>query len=243
MTDLIKEEIYVNADMFAYVSRPKNAEKTPALIVIQEIFGVNDAMRVLCDRYAEAGYTAICPDLFHRIEKRVNITDKTEAEMQKAFDLFGKFDIDAGIRDVAETITYARALPYTTEKAGAVGYCLGGFLAYLTATRTDANASVSYYGVKIDTALDEAKNINAPLLLHIAGDDQFVSPEAQEKIVAGLENVSFVETHRYPGAEHAFARPEGVHFNATHAEKANGLTASFLRKHLFQDHLSVRKQA
>ena len=125
--------------------------KGPAIIVIQEIFGINQVMRDICDDLAASGYRAICPDLFWRIEPGIELTDKTDAEWKQAFDLFGKFDPDKGVEDIAATIAYARN--EGAGKVGAVGFCLGGLLAYLTACRTDCDASVGYYGVGIQDRL------------------------------------------------------------------------------------------
>ncbi|MFW5660121.1 MAG: dienelactone hydrolase family protein [Oceanicaulis sp.] len=202
----------------------------PALIVIQEIFGVNQVMRDLVDDYADQGFRAICPDLFWRIEPGVNITDQTQEEWDKAFDLFGKFDVDAGIKDIAATLDYARRAG--NGKAGAVGYCLGGLLAYLTACRTDADACVGYYGVNIHEKLGEAKNIHQPLMLHVAGQDQFVPKEAQQQVMDGLSDNGHVTIHHYPERDHAFARQGGEHFHAEDADLANTRTRAFLQQHL-----------
>ena len=202
----------------------------PVLVVLQEIFGVNQVMRDLCDEYAAQGYTAICPDLFWRIEPGIQITDKTEEDWQKAFDLMGQFDVDAGVRDIAATIAHARA--NGADKVGAVGYCLGGQLAYLTACRTDADACVGYYGVNIQNLLDEAKLISHPLMLHIAGKDEFVPPEAQGQIMDTLSKHGLVTVHHYAERDHAFARPGGAHYHAEDAELANGRSLNFLNKNL-----------
>jgi len=202
----------------------------PALIVIQEIFGVNQVMRDLVDGYADQGFRAICPDLFWRIEPGVTITDKTKAEWDKAFDLFGKFDPDLGVKDIAATLDYARRVG--TGKVGAVGYCLGGLLAYLTACRTDADACVGFYGVNIQERLDEADDIHKPLMLHMAGEDGFVPKAAQKQIVDGLDSNGHVTIHSYPGRDHAFAREGGEHFDAADADLANTRTRAFLQQHL-----------
>src|ERR1700743_1049777 len=107
-------------------------------------------MRGVCDDLATRGYLAICPDLFWRIEPGIDITDQTEAEWQRAFALFNAFDVDAGVKDIAATIATVRQDPGCNGKVGAVGFCLGGTLAYLTATRTDSDATVGYYGIGID---------------------------------------------------------------------------------------------
>jgi carboxymethylenebutenolidase len=206
------------------------AGEGPAVLVLQEIFGVNHVMRDICDDLADQGYKAICPDLFWRIEPGIQITDKTEAEWKQAFDLFGKFDIDAGLRDIAATVDYARRSG--TGKVGALGYCLGGQLAYLTACRTDADACVGYYGVNIQERLEEAAKIDKPLMLHVAGKDQFVPPEAQKQIMDGLSDHSFVSIHVYPDQDHAFARVGGEHYDATAAGLANTRTRAFFQEHL-----------
>ncbi len=202
----------------------------PAIIVIQEIFGVNAVMRDLCGWLAGEGYTAICPDLFWRIEPNIQLTDKTEEEWARAFELYQAFDPDAGVKDIAATIAHARR--EGAAKVGAVGYCLGGFLAYLTAARTDADASVGYYGVGIQRALDESNTITKPLLLHIAGQDEFVPPEAQAEIHAALDRHGHVTLHDYAGRDHAFARRGGAHYHDADAQTANARTLAFFKEHL-----------
>src|SRR3954463_5632924 len=139
----------------AYVARPAKP-KAPAVVVIQEIFGVNQVMRDVTDGLAAQGYLAICPDLFWRIEPGIDITDQSEAEWKRAFELFNAFDVDAGVQDIAATIDAIRADPACSGKVGAVGFCLGGLLAFLTGTRTDVDAAVAYYGVGIEGRVAEA---------------------------------------------------------------------------------------
>jgi carboxymethylenebutenolidase len=212
----------------AYISKPA-VPNGAALVVIQEIFGVNDVMRELADSYAAQGYLAIVPDLFWRIEPGISITDKTPEDMTRAFDLFGKFNVDNGIADIQTTLDYARTLG---SKVGAVGYCLGGLLAYLTACKTDVDASVSYYGVSIEKQVDQASKITKPLLLHVASEDKFVSKEAQSAIEAAASANFLMTMHLYQGLDHAFARPGGEHFDAQGAKLANDRTAAFFSEHL-----------
>lgn len=209
----------------AYVATPESGAG-PAIVVIQEIFGVNKVMRDIADGLAAQGYVAVCPDLFWRIEPGVDITDKTPEEWQKAFDLYGKFNVDTGVEDIQATISAIRPLA-ANGKVGAVGYCLGGLLAYLTATRTDADAAVSYYGVGMDQKLDEADGLRAPLLMHVAEEDKFVSKEAQSAIGSRLASVPGATVHFYPGLDHAFARVGGEHYDQDGADLANGRTARF----------------
>jgi carboxymethylenebutenolidase len=123
-------------------------------------------------------------------------------------------------------------LPGCSGKVGSVGYCLGGKLAYLMATRSDSDCSVSYYGVGIDGALGEAGKIRKPLLMHIAAKDQFVPQEAQAKIKQALAANGNVTIHVYEGCDHAFARVGGAHWNAAAAQLANDRSAAFFKKHL-----------
>ena len=214
-----------------YLSTP-SAGTGPGVVVIQEIFGVNAVMRGVADALAARGYLALCPDLFWRLKSGVQLTDKTKAEWDQAFALMNKFDPDAGVKDIQATITQLRSMPGCTGKVGAVGYCLGGLLAYLTAARTDSDASVGYYGVNVQTKLDEAKNIKRPLMLHIASKDQFVLPEAQRKITEALKGNPLITIHTYPEMDHAFAREGGEHYDKACADLANGRTATFFRQHL-----------
>lgn len=217
-----------DGDFSAYLAKPK-AAKAPAIVVIQEIFGINADMRKTCDDLAAAGYIAICPDLYWRQEPNVELFDKTEADWQKAFALYKAFDVDAGIRDIAATIAYARKLDGNTGKVGVMGYCLGGLLAYLSAARTDSDASVAYYGVGIDKNVDEAKRINRPLLMHIAVEDEYVSKEAQKVMRDALLDHPKVEMHSYQGMNHAFARNNGIHYDKANADRANSRTMDFFR--------------
>jgi carboxymethylenebutenolidase len=214
-----------------YLATPKNG-KGPGILVIQEIFGVNQVMRDITDGFAAQGYVALCPDLFWRQEPGIQLTDKTEAEWARAFQLYQGFDEAKGVNDLKASLAHLRGLPACTGKAGSVGYCLGGKLAYLMATRSDADCNVGYYGVGIDKALDEASKITRPLMLHIAEKDEFCPPEAQAQIKAVLGKNPKVTIHSYPGLGHAFARPGGEHYDKAAAETANQRTAAFFKQHL-----------
>lgn len=203
----------------------------PGILLIQEIFGVNKVMRDLADGYAKQGYTVLCPDLFWRQEPGIQITDKTQAEWNRAFELFKGFDQAKGVDDLIATLAHLRTLP-GARKAGCVGYCLGGQLAYLMATRSDVDCSVSYYGVGIDGLLGEAKDIKKPLLMHIAEKDKFVPAEAQAKIKQVLSGNSHVTMYTYAGQDHAFARVGGEHYSKAAADEANRRTADFFKKNL-----------
>jgi carboxymethylenebutenolidase len=215
----------------AYLAQP-TSNKGPGIVVIQEIFGVNAVMRGICNELAAQGYFALAPDLFWRIEPNIQITDKSEAEWKKAFELYQKFNVETGVKDIQATITHLRGVPGAGPKIGAVGYCLGGLLAYLTATRTNVDAAVGYYGVGIETHLAEKDKIKKPLLLHIAAKDQFVPPAAQAQIVDAFKGSSLVSTYVYPKVDHAFARMGGQHYDKEAADLANKRSADFFKTHL-----------
>ncbi|HEX9463056.1 MAG TPA: dienelactone hydrolase family protein [Alphaproteobacteria bacterium] len=224
--------IQTNGGTFeAYVSNKKNVAG-PGLLLIQEIFGVNKTMRELADDMSLLGYVVVCPDIFWRIKPGIQLNNYTPDEWKQAFELFQKFDADKGAEDLKTTLAHMRRMPEVTGKVGCVGYCLGGKLAYLMMTRSNIDCGVSYYGVGIQDLLDEAKNIKNPYLMHIAGKDQFVPSEAQQKIINALKGNKCVTINVYPDQDHAFARVGGDHYDKEAATQANERTAAFLKQHL-----------
>lgn len=215
----------------AYVALPATTPAA-AILVAQEIFGVNQVMRDVCDWLAGEGYIACCPDIFWRIEPGIQLTDKTQAEWDRAFELFGLFDVDKGIEDLKATLAHLRGLEACNGKAGSVGYCLGGKLAFLMATRSDADCNVSYYGVGLDALLEESGNISKPLLMHIAAKDQFFPPEAQEKVIAALTDHPQVALQVYRDQDHAFAREGGEHYDKAAADLANARSLACFKENL-----------
>lgn len=215
----------------AYLAIPRSG-RGPGVLVLQEIFGVNETMRDICDWLASEGFTALCPDLFWRIEPGIKLNSESETGLTRAFELFGLFNHDTGILDIQASLAKLRTLDSCTGNAGAIGYCLGGLLAYRTACHTDSDASIGYYGVGIQDRLEEAKTLTHPLMLHIAGKDGFVPPPAQASLHRGLDPNPLVTLHDYPEQDHAFARINGDHFHAKAADLANARTLAFLKIHL-----------
>ncbi len=214
----------------AYLAEPAVAPSA-AVIVIQEIFGVNEGIRRKCDALAQAGYLALAPDLFWRLEPGVQLDPDIEPELQRAFGLMSRFDQAASIGDIEAAIRAARAR-MGGGKVGAVGYCLGGRLAFMTAARTDVDASVGYYGVGLDGLLGEKHAVAKPLLLHIAGDDHLVGKDAQGAIHAGLDDHPRVTIHDYPHEDHGFAAEMGRRRSEEAARLADQRTVDFLAEHL-----------
>ena len=213
----------------AYVARPAGKAKA-AIVVIQEIFGINAGIRRKCDKLAEEGYLAVAPDLFWQFEDGIELDPDIEPEMNKALDLFGKFDQDQGIRDIEAAIKYARG--EGCAKVGAVGYCLGGRLAYMTAARTDSDATVGYYAVGVDNLLNEKHAIANPLMLHIPTEDGFVDKDTQAAMHAGLDDHPKVTLHDYKGLDHGFATEFGNRRSEEAANLADSRTSEFFQKHL-----------
>lgn len=217
-----------SGEFTATVWMPKGEDTAGAVLLIQEIFGVNDALRETGELLADQGFIAIAPDLFWRQEPGVNISDKTDAEWKKAFALMNGLNQDLAIEDLKTTLAAARTLPGANGIVATMGFCLGGRLAVMMATRSDADANISYYGVMLDNLAGEFDNISAPLMLHIAENDEFVPPEMQEKVLDALEDNEWVDAFIYPNVMHAFARPGGVHYDARAATIANGRTTELL---------------
>jgi carboxymethylenebutenolidase len=214
-----------------YVARPA-AASAPVIVVLQEIFGVNAGIRSIADAYAAQGYLAVCPDLFWRAEPGLSMSEDKEGDWAKGFAIYGALDFDKSVDDVLATVAAARTLAGASGKVGVTGYCWGGLLTFLSAARGDADAFVAYYGGGTDKYAAEGANITKPLLYHLAGADEYIGPDAQATIAAALKDKPNVELHTYPGVNHAFARPNGNHYNAEAATLANSRTAAFFKQHL-----------
>jgi carboxymethylenebutenolidase len=153
--------------------------------------------------------------------------------MQKAFHIFGGFYVQNGIKDIQTSIDHLRNIEGVTDKVGAVGFGLGGMMAYLSYCATDVNASIGFYGVNINNLLNHSSNIKTPLLLHIATEDEFADKDAQKQIHDGLVDNDIIDLQVYQGKDHTFARVGGDHYDRDAASRANNRTLDFFKKHLF----------
>lgn len=232
MPDILIKASDNSGSFGAYVAKPAGNGPFPGLILIQEIFGVNRNMRDWADSFAAQGYYCVVPDLFWRQEPGVQLTDQSKAEWDKAFALMNGFNLDKGMEDLAATLGWLRTQSEWSGKVGCAGFCLGGRLALLMATRTDIDAAVSYYGVFLQAHVGEFANIRKPLLMHVAALDKFALPEVRAQYEPALKALAPVEYHLYEGADHAFARVGGEHYDPAAAKLANDRTAAFLRMHL-----------
>ena len=220
-----------DGDFTAYRATPAGTPKA-AIVVIQEIFGVNAGIRRKCDTLAEAGYLAIAPDLFWRLEPGIELDPDIKPEFDRALELMGQFDQDKGIADIEASIRAVRSELGDGTKVGVVGYCLGGRLAFMTAARTDVDASVGYYGVGIDGLLGEKNAIAHPVLLHVPEEDHFVDKDAQAAMHAGLDDHPKVTIYDYAGEDHGFATEFGERRSDAAAKLADERTAKFFAEHL-----------
>lgn len=213
----------------AYLVTPSSG-KGPGIVLCQEIFGVNAAMREKADFLAEEGYTVLVPDLFWRSAPNIEL-GYTPEDFQKAYALYQQYDENLGVEDIQDSLAYLQTRPEcdTSTGLGVVGYCLGGKLAYLAACRLPEIAcAVGYYGVGLENVLDELANLKGRLVLHIAELDQFTPPDARQAILQAASQYSNVKAYVYEDVDHAFARPKSEHYHKPSARFAHERTVTAL---------------
>jgi len=216
----------------AYIARPKTLP-TSAVVVLQELFGVNADIRKHCDVLAKEGFLAVAPDLFWRQEPGVDLTVTSEDDWQHGLRLYSAYDRDAGVKDIKDTIDTVRNLPECNGKVALLGYCLGALMVFMTAVRNQGiDAAVWYHGADTEKYLGEVEGLHAPILMHLAEEDEFISKAGQAAIRAALAKKPNATLYSYPGQNHAFSRNNGAHYNAAAATLANGRTREFLHQHL-----------
>ena len=234
-TDLVTTNTQIptlsgDANIPAYVARPEGAPRG-AIIVHQEVFGVNKGIRKKADDWAAKGYLAVAPDAFWRQEPGIELDPDKQEEFQQAIAFMQSHDFDQGIRDMEAVIHWIRR-EEGVQKVGFVGFCMGGRVAYAIATRTDIDASVGYYGVMIDQMLNEKNAISNPLMLHIPTADGFVDAKAQKAMHEGLGDHPKVTLYDYEGLDHGFASEFGSRRDDAGANKADERTTEFFAKHV-----------
>jgi carboxymethylenebutenolidase len=212
----------------AYLATPEKGSG-PGIVLLQEIFGVNAYIRSVADHYAEEGYVVLAPDLFWRIEPGIEL-GFTEEDRKQAFAYREKFDVDRSVEDIGATIAALRARPEMKGKVGAIGFCLGGLLAYLSAARLGVDCAVSYYGVGIEQVLGEAAKIKCPMVLHMGEKDRWTPPAVVSAIKAAFEGRPDIEIYVYPGVDHAFSRKGGSNFDKPAAMMAHSRSIAVFRK-------------
>ena len=215
----------------AYISRPASLP-APAVVVLQELFGVNSDIRATCDELATNGFLAIAPDLFWRQEPGVDLDVRSEAAWQHGLKLYSAYDREAGVKDIMETVRATLELKESTGHVALLGYCMGALMVFITAARYEVGAAVAYHGADTEKYLNEVDGLQAPLLMHLGEEDEFISKAAQAQIKAALAGKANATVYSYPGQRHAFSRHNGEHYNAEAAALAHKRTYAFLHQHL-----------
>src|ERR1700688_2359754 len=216
----------------AYIARPKTLPAS-TVVVLQELFGVNADIRKTCNELAEQGFLAVAPDLFWRQEPGVDLSVTSKADWDHGLRLYGAYDRDSGAKGVEDTVNAVSNLQECNGKVALLGYCRGAFMVFLTAVRYHGvDAAVAYHGGDTDKYLGEVGGLKAPLLMHLAEEDEFISKAAQAEIKAALSKKPNATVYSYPGQSHAFSRHSGTHYNAAAAALANGRTSEFLHQRL-----------
>jgi carboxymethylenebutenolidase len=221
-----------NGAFGAYVVRPASLP-APVVVVLQELFGVNADIRDTSNELAEQGYIAVAPDLFWRQEPGVDLNVRSREDWDHGVRLYQAYDRQAGVTDIEDTIAAAAKLPDGAGKVAVLGYCLGALMVFLVAARSKIDAAVWYHGGDTEKYLGEADGVTAPMLMHVAEEDEFISKEAQAQIKAALANKPNVTIYGYPGQHHAFSRHNGLHYDAASADLAHARTYGFLKRVLW----------
>jgi carboxymethylenebutenolidase len=218
----------------AFCAVPESG-RGPGMLLFQEIFGINDNMRALAERLAEAGYVTLVPDMFWRIERRFERKD--ESGMADAFAIVQKFDITKAVADIQATHAHLLSMEECSGKVGAVGFCLGGGLAFAAATmsRVDGkgpDAAVCYYGSPVNDLLVHVEHLRCPAMFHYGNTDPFISEDKIAEVERAVSGLPVVEFHRYD-AGHAFSNWDAPSmYDEPAAEAAWARTLAFFGQHL-----------
>ncbi|VVN92850.1 dienelactone hydrolase family protein [Pseudomonas fluorescens] len=214
----------------AYLAIP-HTRKGPGIVLIQEIFGVNEHIRSVAEQYAADGYLVIAPDLFWRSGQRIELT-YDEAGWKRAVELMNATDVGKAQEDIGLAIDALKAQPGLDGGIASIGYCFGGLLSYHTAANGLVDVAVAYYGGGIQNQLERADEIEVPLLMHFGEEDSHIPLDAVEKIAERFENNDNVEIVVYPEAEHGFNCSHRDSYNQRAAAEAHGNTLIFLGQEL-----------
>lgn len=216
----------------SYVATPDSKPPFPAIVLIQEIFGINGNMRWTAKQFAAAGFLVAVPDLFWRVAPGIELDPTDALDRARAMEINGSFDSQSGISDCLQTVEHVRQLADCNGHVGAVGYCLGGRLAFLVAMQGGIDAGVCFYPVAIQPQLKTLRVSEVPLLVHLGSDDALCKSEAQLEIKAFVESKKAGRVIIYNGVGHGFARLGRTGDAATAAESAERATVEFLSRHL-----------
>ena len=230
------ESVSIDGDQFdAYCALPLSGSG-PGVLLFQEIFGINDNIREIADRLAGAGYVTLAPDMFWRIERRFERKD--ESGLDDAFAMVQKLDFEKAADDIQATHAHVMGMPECTGKVGAVGFCLGGALAFMAATQSRVDgqgidAAVCYYGSGINDMLDRVGDLECPSMYHYGSLDAFIPSEKIDQVETAVQGRPGVEFHRY-AAGHAFSNWDAPSmYDEAAAGEAWTRTLDFFARHLW----------
>jgi carboxymethylenebutenolidase len=218
-----------------FLTRPE-VSNGAGIVLIQEIFGVNDHIRDVASLYAQEGYMVLAPDLFWRTDPELQL-GYSEGDIEKGIAITKKLDLDQATQDLVDAAAVLRKLP-GVKKIGAVGYCMGGMFAYRLACRNAVDAAVSYYGGGIDQQLADAAKIKIPLLMHFADTDNYIPMPAIEKIRQAVAPAKAI-VHVYKGVDHGFNCDQRGSYDRKAAMLAFARSLEFFNRHLVARELAV----
>ncbi len=214
-----------------YLSIPDSG-KGPGMIVVQEIFGLTDYIKDVCTRLSNMGYVALAPALYSRIEPDLSLDERQPDALPQAYGLMGRLDVPQAVRDASAALAHLRTLPEVSDgRAGIIGFCLGGGIAYFVAADSDPDVAVCYYGSAIPDALNLAENVRCPVLFEFGDADAYITAEQREAVKRAFDGRPHTEFHLHSGANHAFDNHNAEMFHHPEAAaRAWEETSAFLSR-------------
>jgi carboxymethylenebutenolidase len=226
-------EVEVHGEsMPAYLATPEDHPRAGGVVLIHEIFGLNKSMRATADRFAEAGFLTICPNLTWRQGNAEELEPGSEQALEEGRRRMAELTDDQMLDDIKAAVLHLREMEECNGRVATVGYCMGGRLSWLMGCRGDTQANVAYYGTRIERHLGECVRLSRPFMMHIGEKDPFIPAETRERIKERLCPVAGMSFHTYPDVGHGFARPGATGAEAQAAELANRRTVDFLNLNL-----------
>jgi carboxymethylenebutenolidase len=215
-----------------YLSLPASGSG-PGMVVVQEIFGVTDYIKDVCGRLSALGYVALAPDLYSRIDGETVIDERTENSLPRAYGAMQRLDFPQAANDAADALEYLRELPEVTDRrAGIIGFCLGGGIAYFVAADAEPDVAVLYYGSAIPPNLDKASDVHCPVLFQFGDADEYITAEQRAAVEQAFAGRPHTEFHLHHGPNHAFDNHNAVFHHPEAAAAAWKQTVAFLEREL-----------
>src|SRR5919198_6695281 len=222
------DSVAVDDGGFELTVWPPERGQGPGLLLIQEIFGVGPYIRAVAEDLAALGYVVGAPDVFWRLQPGWQ-ADHDEEGLKGSMGLVSRFDAETGVADLTAALDHLAGLPEVTGGVGALGFCLGGSLAYALAARAKPSALVSFYGSQVPGALDLMDAIGCPAQFHFGGSDPYISREQVAAVERAVADRPDMEIHIQEEAGHAFHnRVAPMFYQPEAAARAWGLTEGFL---------------